>query len=94
MPEDQNKDTMSKDFVNSSSPGRGRETMMIVLSAIQKTNEEALDAVVEQSSASQKRMTLIIALVITILAGVVGVTASVTLPGGATVGATPEKATP
>tara|TARA_R110000824_G_scaffold295260_1_gene483575 strand:+ start:4340 stop:4624 length:285 start_codon:yes stop_codon:yes gene_type:complete len=94
MPEDENKEFTNKEFVSRSSSGMGRETMMIVLSAIQKTNEEALDAVVEQSSASQKRMTLIIALVITILAGVVGVTASVTLPGGATVGATPEKATP
>ena len=72
----------------------GRQTMAIVLSALERANERAVEAVVEQSTSQSRRMGILILVVLLILAAVVGVTAKVTLPDGTTIGATPEEADP
>jgi len=69
----------------------GRQTMAILISAVQRANEKAVEAVVEQSDSHSRRMGLIVLVILLILAAVVGVTASVTLPDGTTLGASPEK---
>jgi hypothetical protein len=87
-PTDDHDDPLDSDQEEGS--GMGRKTMALVLSAVQRANERAVDAVVEQSASHNQRMGYIILVVLLILGAVVGVTASVTLPDGTVIGATPE----
>ena len=67
-----------------------QSTMSIMIDAIQRTNEKALDTVAEQSSANSRRMWLVIILVICVLAAVIGVTAQFEF-GDVKIGASPEE---
>ena len=70
------------------SPNRSRHhTMAFVIDAMQKSNQQAIETVAAQSSANSRRMWLVMILVICVLAAVIGVTASLELPGGTSIGA-------
>jgi hypothetical protein len=65
---------------------KARSTMAIMLSALERSHEQAIETVAEQSSVNSRRMWLVILLVICVLAAVIGVTTSIELPG-VTIGA-------
>ena len=72
-------------------PRRARyNTMAFFIDALQKSNQQAIETVAAQSSANSRRMWLVMVLVICVLAAVIGVTASLELPGDVAIGASPE----
>ncbi len=84
------------EFKSTKKSGIGRATFALVLDAVDKANqraatasEDAIEAVVESSKANQRRVFLIVLVVLLLLAAVIGITASVELPDGTSIGFDP-----
>jgi hypothetical protein len=97
--EGENNDESKETFSSPDAPkksGIGRATFALVLDAVDKANrraasasEDAIEAVVESSKASQRRVFLIVLVVLLLLAAVIGITATVELPDGTSIGFDP-----
>ena len=98
--DDDDTDSGPDNSLGASTGSIGRQTMAMVLDAVDKANaraantaEEAIEAVVGASKASQKRVFMIVIVVLMLLAAVIGVTASIELPDGTSIGFDPDKPT-
>ena len=67
----------------------GSDTLAMMVGAIERTNEQAMEAVTQQATANTKRLWLIVIVTLLIIAALAGVTTAITLPDGPSVETTP-----
>ena len=99
MPKGKAPDPLEDETIGEQSGGRmGRQTMTIMLDALERAHEraartqgEAIEHVVEASKSSTKRVFLIVLVVLMLLAAVLGITSSIELPGGTQIGFDPNE---